>query len=152
MGAKPRNWLFALGSGILLMILVTVMSAVAATNTVDTSRADANQRGIAADDLKPQECSGIAIDNVVDVGAGESSTAGNDLVLGTPGNDGLIHGGGGDDCILGGGGNDRRFFLFIPLPGLHGGEGDDVLIGGPGSDVCYGASGSDTYYGCEVEY
>lgn len=152
MGVRTRNWLFAVGAGVLLVILVTVMSAVAATNTVDSSRADLNQDNITPNELKPVECSGIAITNLVDIGAGDSSTGGNDLILGTAGNDPVIDGGGGDDCILGGAGNDRRVIIIFQIPGLIGGDGDDVLIGGPGLDVCYGGDGNDVYYECEVEW
>ncbi len=152
LGIRGRQWALILGSGAYLIILATVISAVAASNTVSPSRADQDQIGVTANDLKPEACSGIDLTNIVDIGAGESSTPGNDLILGTAGDDSSIRGGEGDDCILGGGGDDRIRILFFIFPGLYGEEGNDVLIGGPGSDACAGGGGTDTLLECEVEW
>ncbi len=141
-----RNILLVLLLGIGMVALISVFSAVAATNTVSESRADLNSAAIDGNDLKPDACSGINIQNIVDVGAGETGTDANDLILGTAGNDLVIRGGAGDDCILGGGGNEG-FIIFL---GIFGEEGDDVLIGGPGFDVCQGGGGSNTFVECEV--
>lgn len=138
--------------GFVVVVVVSVFTAVAASNTVSSSRAGEDQSSITGNELKPAECAGINITNIVDIGAGESGTDGNDLILGTAGDDTVIRGGAGDDCILGGGGNDRRRFFFFWIPGLFGDEGDDILIGGPGQDACYGGAGNDTYYGCETEW
>ena len=68
----------------------------------------------------------------IDVGAGQTPTRGNDLVLGTAADDVILHPGGngavrglcGDDTLAGGAGDDS----------LHGGRGDYVLRGGAGAD------------------
>ena len=134
-----------------IVLLITVLSATAASNTVPLTRADKDSIGINADTLKPAECSGITLTNIVDVGAGESGTSANDLILGTDKADAEIRGGAGDDCILGGKGNDRQKIGPDWVGGLYGEAGDDVLIGGPGKkDVCEGGAGSDTFYTCET--
>ena len=137
--------------GLGALVLVNVFSAVTSSNTVPETRADKTSFGLGANELKPPECAGMGLTNVVDIGAGETGTAANDLILGTSAGDSIIQGGAGDDCILGGGG-DERWWLFIWWPGIVGGDGDDVIIGGPGNDGCYGGNGSNTYYGCETIY
>ena len=149
---KVRQVFITILIGLAVVVVISVFTAVAASNTVSGSRAGQDQSSITGNDLKPAECAGINITNIVDIGAGESGTPGNDLILGTAGVDTVIRGGAGDDCILGGGGNDRRRFFIFWIPGLFGDEGDDVLIGGPGQDACYGGAGNDTYYGCETEW
>jgi len=139
--------------GIGLLILVPVLSAYTAANTVSTSWADQNTLGLNADELAPPECSGMGLTNIVSIEAGETGTPGNDLILGTDKNDAEIRGGAGDDCILGGKGNERQKIGKDWGPGLFGDEGNDVLIGGPGNhDHCDGGDGTDTYYSCEVTY
>ncbi len=150
---KPiRTVILSLILIIALVVITNVFNAVTASNTVPVTLADKNSYGLSANQLKPPQCSGITLTNIVDIGAGQNGTDANDLILGTPGGDPLIWGGAGDDCILGGGGNDRRRVLIFWLPGLFGGAGDDVLIGGPGLDSCFGGGGTDTYYSCEVTY
>ncbi|MFL7869658.1 MAG: hypothetical protein AB8I58_12565 [Anaerolineales bacterium] len=137
----------------LVVVVGAVYSAVAAGNTVPSFRVDQDNIGISADDVKPPECNGITLTNIVDVGAGETGTSANDLILGTDKNDEEIRGGAGDDCILGGKGNERQRIGTDWAPGLYGEDGNDVLIGGPGnSDYCDGGPGNDTYYSCEVTY
>ncbi len=131
------------------VVLISVLTAVAAGNTVASSRADVNSAAVTGNDLKPDACRGINIENIVDIGAGESGTSANDLILGTANSDRVIRGGAGDDCILGGAGSESRFFIF---PGIYGEEGNDVLIGGPGWDVCSGGGGNDTILECELEF
>jgi len=103
---------------------LSMMSAMAAANTVPPSGLADIRRSITPDDLKPPQCAAIHVTNLI-VGTGVfTGTAGNDLILGGPGAD-TIYGGSGDDCILGGGGDDQ----------LYGGAGTDVCIGGGGSDI-----------------
>ena len=147
---RKAGVLLTLGFG--LLVTVSVLSATAASNTVPQTRADKDTLNISINDISPPQCSGINLTNIVNIGDGETGTAGNDLILGTSGDDMNIRGGGGDDCILGGGGNDRRFLIFFWIPGLWGEDGNDVLIGGPGTDVCFGGNGTDTYFGCETEW
>jgi Ca2+-binding RTX toxin-like protein len=82
----------------------------------------------------PPTCAGLAV--TVDIGAGQTPTAGPDVILGTPGAD-VINGLGGDDVICGGGGDDTIF----------GGPGNDVIFGGDGNDTIFGGDGDDTLAG-----
>ena len=151
---KRLSWILAgIVIGIGLLVLVPVLSAYTAANTVSTSWADQNTLGLTADELAPPECSGMGLTNIVYIGAGETGTPANDLILGTRKNDAEIRGGAGDDCILGGKGNERQRSGNQWVPGLYGEDGNDVLIGGPGrNDYCDGGNGTDTYYSCEVTY
>ena len=79
-------------------------------------------------------CNGL--DATVNLGSGDSPTAGDDVILGTAGAD-VINGGGGHDTICGEGGADT----------LVGGAGDDTIFGGEGDDTLNGATGSDTLHG-----
>ena len=138
--------------GLSTLVVVSVFNAFAAANTVPTTRADKNSIGLGVNELQPPECVGLGLTNIVDIGAGETGTPANDLILGTANSDTIIRGGAGNDCILGGAGDERRWFLFFWIWGIMGEEGNDVIIGGPGTDVCYGGAGTDTYYGCETTY
>jgi Ca2+-binding RTX toxin-like protein len=117
---------------LVVLVLASVLTADAAANTVPQTRLTDQSRAITVNDLKPPECAGINLNNiVVCTGTGIcSGTGGNDLILGTAGSDtglnGRIVGGNGNDCILGGAGNDD----------LRGqGGNNDVCIGGPGNDT-----------------
>lgn len=138
--------------GFAAVVVISVLTALAASNTVSNSKAGQDQSSIIGNDLKPDSCADINITNIVDIGAGESGTSGNDLILGTDKADAEIRGGAGDDCILGGKGNERQKSGKGWIPGIYGEDGDDVLIGGPGnSDICDGGAGNDTFYSCETE-
>jgi Ca2+-binding RTX toxin-like protein len=104
---------------------LVVVSALAATNSVPTTRAGLSQRAIAVDDLKPKpDCNGITVTTLVTGGANGGNA--NDLVLGTAAADaGPLRGQNGNDCLVGGGGNDS----------LRGDAGTDICIGGPGTDT-----------------
>ncbi len=150
-----KNWRLVLILSVLgftTLVVVSVFNAFAAANTVPTTRADKNSIGLGVNELQPPECVGLGLTNIVDIGAGETGTPANDLILGTANSDTIIRGGAGNDCILGGAGDERRWFLFFWIWGIMGEDGNDVIIGGPGTDVCYGGAGTDTYYGCETTY
>ncbi|HEC21949.1 MAG TPA: hypothetical protein ENI95_03415 [Chloroflexi bacterium] len=128
-------------AGLLLLILVSIGSAMAAANTVPESGLDDERRGIDLNaDLKPAECAGITLDNATSGSGTIDDLAGNTLILGS-GNFDNIRGqvADGDDCIVGGG----------SLDWIRGGAGDDVIIGGAGFDICFGDAGVDTFYQCE---
>ncbi|HEX9441116.1 MAG TPA: hypothetical protein VF909_15630, partial [Roseiflexaceae bacterium] len=110
--------------GLAALVLLSMMSAMAAANTVPPSGLADIRRSITPDDLKPSACDSIHLTNLIVATGAISGTAANDLILGGPGAD-TISGEGGDDCILGGGGDDQ----------LYGGAGTDVCIGGGGSDI-----------------
>jgi Ca2+-binding RTX toxin-like protein len=88
-------------------------------------------------------CDGQVV--TVDLGAGDSPTAGNDVILGTSGDD-VIAALGGDDVVCGLGGDD----VIIGGPGddtVLGGAGDDTISGNGGDDVLRGDGGRDRVYG-----
>ncbi len=133
------------------------MTAQAASNTLPSpaGRVSDVVMDVDLNQLKPPECAGIPIENlIVADGSGNpvSGTAGNDLILGTSGSD-QLDGLAGDDCIVAGGGDDGWvlfWFLGFPLfPStyLQGGPGNDVILGGPGDDVMEGGDGNDALYG-----
>jgi len=118
--------------GLVALLLFSSVTAIAATNTIPTTRLDTTMSSININDLKPSACAGQFLTNLV-TGAGIlTGSAGNDLIIGSSGVD-AVDGLGGDDCILGGGGDDQ----------LTGGDGNDICLGGPGTDIfttCEGES------------
>jgi len=118
--------------GIFLLLLVSVVTAIAATNTVPPTRLGNQTRSISSNDIKPSSCASLDLRNIVSGSGAITGTDGNDLILGSPGND-IIHGLGGNDCILSGGGN-------------------DTIDGGDGNDICNGGgSPGDIFISCETE-
>jgi Ca2+-binding RTX toxin-like protein len=116
---------------LLILVMVSVISAFAANNSVPVTRLTNQAFAITANALKPPECASINLTGIV-IGEKVKGTGGNDLIIGTSGFDNL-GGGGGSDCILGG-------------------DGDDILNGGKGNgDVCIGGLGNDTFKGCDTE-
>jgi Ca2+-binding RTX toxin-like protein len=130
---------------LLLLMLVIVGLAVTAANQVPVTGLGEASIGISGNQLKPPECAGINITNVI-TGSGKiDGTRENDLILGSSAND-TIKGEGGNDCILGGAGDDT----LSGGPGndiLMGGAGNDTLSGGPGNDILMGGAGFDI---CEM--
>ncbi|MEO7909535.1 MAG: hypothetical protein ABIV47_07775 [Roseiflexaceae bacterium] len=110
--------------GLVALVLVSLMSAMAASNSVPRTGLDEISRSITANDLKPPQCDGIHLDNLIVATGMISGTSSNDLILGSSHAD-TISGEGGNDCIVGGGGNDT----------LYGNSGTDVCLGGSGSDI-----------------
>ena len=128
--------------GLIILIMVTLGVAIAASNSVPETGADIDTSGVYIEDLKPSDCAGLTLTNLVTGSGTIQGTNAADLILGSAGAD-IIRGGNGDDCIVGGGGDDD-------LRGMGGNDvllgqgGDDVLDGGPFTDVCDGGSGTDT--------
>ena len=117
--------------GLVTLILINVVTAIAATNTVPPTKADTSSAGVGANHFKPSACSGLYLSGIVTGSGIITGTAGNDLILGSSAGD-SIDGLGGNDCILGGG-------------------GDDFITGNEGTDSCLGGPGSDTFIDCEGE-
>ena len=114
------------------LIIVSVITVVAAANSVTSSRLSDQSLPIAINALKPSECASINLTSIV-IGSGTiNGTNANELILGSPLAD-TIKAKAGSDCILGGGGNDD-------------------IDGGPGYDICIGGPGSDVFSKCEEEY
>jgi Ca2+-binding RTX toxin-like protein len=110
--------------GLAVLVVSSLLSAMAAANTVPETTLGEISRSISVDDLKPAQCDAIHLTNLIASTGMISGTAENDLILGGSGAD-TISGEGGNDCIVGGGGNDT----------LLGGSGTDVCIGGSGNDI-----------------
>lgn len=113
--------------GLILLFLASLITAMAASNTVPPTRLGQVNIPINANALKPPECAALNLTNIVvcpSTGGTCNGTDANDLILGSAFADN-ISGGKGDDCILGGGGDDF----------LKGDQGNDVCIGGPGNDT-----------------
>lgn len=113
--------------GLILLLLASLISATAASNTVPKTRLGEVKIPITANALKPPECAALNLSAVVVCPAAGGNCDGTDaseLILGSASADN-ISGGKGDDCILGGGGDDF----------LKGDQGNDVCIGGPGNDT-----------------
>lgn len=139
---------FALGS-LVGLVVATIASAAAASNTVPPSRAGEAVEPATLAQLTPPQCAGMPL-NRLQIGPGGGG--GNALILGTPAG-GTLSGGGGADCIVGGANNNV----------LQGQGGNDVLIGGPvfllflngggANDVCYRGSAFIVFpSGCETYY
>jgi Ca2+-binding RTX toxin-like protein len=112
-----------------LLAALGLALVLTAANMVPATNAGQSVRLIGVNDLKPPECSGLALTTLV---IGLNGTAGADLQLGTAAGE-TLNGNGGNDCILGGGGN-------------------DTIRGGAGTDVCIGGPGTDTFATCETTY
>ncbi len=112
----------------------SLVSAVAAANSVAVSHAGDGVFAVEAGPPVPPECAHITFQSIVYHPA--PASGGNNLIFGTAGND-VINGSGGDDCIVGLGGDDT----------LDGSGGSDVLLGGPGNDTLNGSGGADRLFG-----
>jgi RTX calcium-binding nonapeptide repeat (4 copies) len=109
---RPLN---LLALGLLMLILVSVLTAVAATNTVPASHLATNIFPIGPNELKPSACAGIYLTDIVTGSGVINGTSGNDLILGGPGAD-SINGNGGDDCCVGGGGDNTFTACAVQIP------------------------------------
>lgn len=168
--------------GLLLLIVTSAISALAASITVSPSRASSQSFALDANGFKPSECAGITLDGFGDTAGRHSSglyfgTSGADTIVTGNGNDCIVAGDGNDsvdsksgtDVVLGEGGNDalsgdtENDTLYggagnDTLEGkngddlLFGGDGNDAIDGGPGTDTCYGGAGTNTFTNCEVCY
>jgi hypothetical protein len=114
-----------------MLVVFSAASAFAAVNTVPVTRVGQQIQAVTANALKPAECSGINLTQVVIcIGGNCDGTTASELILGTV-NGERIRGRGGQDCILGGG-------------------GDDQWLGNAGTDVCIGGPGNDTFNSCAI--
>jgi Ca2+-binding RTX toxin-like protein len=118
---------------LIMLILVSVISATTAANTIPPSRLDQYTNGIDANALKPTQCSALNLIEIVEcTGLGTcNGTNARELIIGSPIGE-TIRGRGGRDCIIGG-------------------DGDDNLVGNGGNDVCIGGPGTDTFTNCETQ-
>ena len=112
---------------LVVLALVSVVSAFAANIVVPTTRLTNQASAVTANTLKPAQCSAIAVTTILYCPAGGgicNGTNADELIIGSPNID-TIQGKGGNDCIVGGSGNDD----------ITGSQAKDVCIGGPGNDT-----------------
>lgn len=153
--------------GLLVLIPMSALSALAATNNVPVTGLGFYSEPFVPDPnkLKPVECAPLNL-TVLYVGGGtqgnntylflgsngDDDIAGSpkdDCIVGGAGNDKTLDGRNGDDIILGGAGDDT----IDGGPGndtIYGGDNNDTIDGGPGNDTCYGGQGTDTFINCET--
>jgi Ca2+-binding RTX toxin-like protein len=118
---------------LIALILISSVSAFAATNTVPTTRIGQQIDTVSANALKPAQCAALNLTTIVVCTGGNcNGTGASELLLGTA-NGERIRGRGGFDCIVGGGGN------------------DDLVGNGSNGDVCIGGPGADTFATCETQ-
>jgi Ca2+-binding RTX toxin-like protein len=127
---KPWLQFQILMIGFTMLIVMSVVVAAAAANTVPAIRLDDQSLSVTANDLKPASCAALYLTNIVSGSGTITGTNENDLIIGGPGND-TIDGLGGDDCILAD-------------------DGDDTIDGSSDTDVCIGGSGDDIFSNCET--
>jgi hypothetical protein len=101
--------------GLAALVLSSMMSAMAAANSIPPAGLDEISHSITVNDLKPAQCDDIHLTNLIVATGAISGTDDNGLILGGSGAD-TISGEGGNDCILGG--------------------SKDTLYGDSGMDVC----------------
>jgi Ca2+-binding RTX toxin-like protein len=92
--------------GFVLLVFASAVTAVAASNTVPSSRLADDRSAIDANALKPPECDALDLTSIVicpATGGTCDGTNASELILGSRFAD-TIRGRQGDDCILGGGG------------------------------------------------
>jgi Ca2+-binding RTX toxin-like protein len=115
-------------------LALLVGSALTATGTIATSRADDVRQAVSVNTLKPGQCDGMVLSRTL-TGAGtitDSRNATASLIVGSASAD-VVNGRGGNDCIVAG-------------------AGIDTVNGGAGRDVCIGGPGADTFVACESHY
>lgn len=113
------------------LIILSSMTAIAATNTIPSTQVEDTSITFQIAHLQPSACAGLSLANLITGSGTLTGTMGNDLILGSTNAD-LIDGAGGNDCILGGG-------------------GADTITGGDGSDICLGGADTDAFITCESE-
>lgn len=110
---------------LVVLALVSVVSAFAANIAVPTTRLTDQTRAVDPNEIKPSACSGLTLnDLVVCTGGICNGSNRSELILGSAGYDN-IRGKNGNDCIVGGDGDDD----------ITGDNGTDICIGGPGNDI-----------------
>jgi len=114
------------------MLLAFAGAAFTSGSSIPAAKLGRTVTATGANDVKPSQCSGLALTVVVNAAGTYTAPNGvNGLLLGSSGIDGIT-GRNGSECIVGGG-------------------GADVINGGNGTDVCIGGPGTDTFSNCETQ-
>jgi Ca2+-binding RTX toxin-like protein len=129
---RPRSALHLTIGAFGVLLLVSVLAASTASNTVPGTKIGQQFQAINANALKPAVCAALNLTTILSGTGNITGTAANELILGGPNNQ-TIKGDKGDDCILGG-------------------AGDDTIDGGGGTDICIGGPGTDTFKNCTSSF
>ena len=117
---------------LLTLSVASIISTLAAANTVPISGKLDTTVALTVQNLKPQDCNGLALTTYILAPGGSFNNNGaSALILGVPGFDN-IRAGGGNDCVVGG-------------------SGGDTLRGSGGGDVCFGDA-TTTFTSCSASY
>ena len=115
----------------LLLVIGSVGTVFTSSNTVPQTSAGITFVSIGPNEVKPDECAGIAVTNIIVITDGlQSGTLDNDLMVGSA-TVSALDGGAGNDCLVTG-------------------NTAAVLTGGPGDDVCIGRM-TTVFHECETE-
>jgi Ca2+-binding RTX toxin-like protein len=141
---------------LLFLGMISAGTALAGANFVPATHIGAyTGPTIGANDLKPDECASINLDEITAGSGTINGTRSNNLILGSNIADTINSNNQGSKwltvCIMAGAGNDtingsKKAEIIL------GGTGDDIIDGGGGYDICYGGGGNDTFYNCEETY
>jgi hypothetical protein len=134
MNKKSFKWVVIFG--MVIVIAISVMAALAAMNTVPVTLTTDQIFTISPNDLKPPECAGITLTNKILCPSSGTcdGTKNNDLMIANSGNPSM-NGNDGDDCVV----------CYSP-------GGRCNLHGNKGTDVCVCKSGSCSYSAdCETQ-
>ena len=119
-------------TGLLVLSIVGIISALAAANTVPASGKLDTTITLTVKHLQPQDCNSLSLTTyVLTPGGNFTNNGASALVLGVSGND-TLRGGGGNDCLVGG-------------------AGGDTLRGGTGNDICFGNTAT-SFVRCAASY
>ena len=114
-----------------VLAAANIIAAFTAANAVPATRLGSVTSSIGAAELKPSQCSGVAVTTTIGGTGTFSGGSGSELILGSTARD-TISAAGGNDCIMGG-------------------SQADTIDGGSGTDVCLGGPGNDTFQACETQ-
>ena len=133
---NKRSFKWVVIFGMVIVIAISVMAALAAMNTVPVTLTTDQIFTISPNNLKPDQCAGLTLTNKILCPSSGTcdGTSANDLMIANSGNP-TMNGQGGNDCVV----------CYSP-------SGKCSLHGGPGTDVCVCVSGSCTFAGdCETQ-
>lgn len=117
--------------GLMVIVIASTLTAIAATNTIPPTRLDSVILSFQIGHLRPSACAGLTLTTLITGSGVITGTEGNDLILASSSID-TIDGLGGNDCIVAG-------------------SGSDTINGGDGNDICLGGAGEDVFSACEGE-
>ncbi len=100
MNIRLVSWLA--GFALLILVLASILTATAASNTVPPSRLTNQTKPISANDIKPSQCADFTLSSIVVCGSSPvcNGKTANELIIGLPGTS-KINGHAGQNCCVG---------------------------------------------------